>query len=1135
MTRDEIEELFHPLVARWFGDSFSAPTDIQAQAWPCIAGGKHVLLTAPTGSGKTLTAFLWALNQLLRGEWPDGGTRVLYVSPLKALNNDIQRNLIRPLNELRDVFEKAGEPFPEIRALTRSGDTPQIERQRMIRRPPEILITTPESLNLMLSSHGGRSLLGGLRTVILDEIHAVAGTKRGVYLMSAVDRLVRLSGEFQRIAISATVKPMDRVAAFVGGLELDGLPEAPVYTSRPVATLQSSANKVYDFKVIFPESAANKAPEDKIWEPLVDELKAIIHENRSTLIFTNSRALSEKITLKINAGEPELLAYAHHGSLSREIRTTVEARLKAGDLKAIVATTSLEMGIDIGALDEVVLLQAPLSVSSTIQRLGRAGHQVGEASRGRLFPTHSHDFLEAAVLADAVQEREIEAVRPVECPLDVLAQVIVSMTVTETWDIDELFAWIRTSHPYRDLQRNYFDLVLNMLAGKYADTRIRELKPRVSIDAIDGTVRARKGAAQTLYFSGGVIPDRGHFALRLNETHARIGELDEEFVWEATVGQTFTLGSQAWRIERITHNDVLVRPGSPKAVGVPFWRGEVFNRDFHFSERIGEFLEAADERLGESEFRQELEGRHRMNDIAAGELVRFLRRQKEQTGCALPHRRHVVVEQVAAGPGGAPGHQIVLHTFWGGRVNRPLALALAAAWKERIGERIEIHAGNDCIALVLQQEVDGAELLSMVTPSNVESLLRDQLENSGFFAGRFRECAGRALLVTRQKLSQRLPLWLSRLKSQKLLEAVMDLPDFPILLETWRECLRDEFDLENLRRVLTELETSGIAWTQARTQNPSPFAQGVAFEQINDYMYRQDEPAVGAVASNLSEELLKELVFGGAGRPAIPEELAREFEAKRQRTAPGYSPASAEELLDWAKERGVIPAPEWGELGRSISLDHGGDLRSWRADLGDKLMVAEEYRAVVARERLDAYESLRDCRSLEANSAVAGLIRDWISFYGPRPVSFLSDTMGVDAERASDWLAELESDRSVVVGELTDGADGREFCDAANLETLLRWRRAAERPVFEPLEAKWLPVFLAQWQGVIGGDDREDALVEAMERMVCLPAAAGLWESEILPARKHRYRTAELDAALNDLELDWVGTGERRSRLLLRG
>jgi ATP-dependent Lhr-like helicase len=743
---------FHPLVAQWFEQRVGHPTDVQERAWPKIATGDHLLISAPTGTGKTLAAFLWAINRLVAGIEPAGRTSVLYISPLRALNYDIQRNLLGPLEEIKEGFEKEGKEFPEIRVLTRSGDTPPSERRRMLRHPPEILISTPESLNLLLSSPRGRSILTGLSTVILDEIHSVAGNKRGVLLMTGVERLVPLSGEFQRIALSATIRPLKMVAEFVGGFQVRETLNAPQYISRPVTVVCSEEEKQYDLHLRFRGEALNEGEEgSRVWGPIVEELKDIIRRNRSTLIFVNSRRLCETLTLRINEGEEEPIAYAHHGSLGREIRSEVERKLKAGELRAIVATHSLELGIDIGALDEVLLVQAPFSVSSAIQRVGRAGHRVGEVSRGTMFPTHPKDLLEAAVMTPAILAHDIEDVKPVLSPLDVLAQVVISMVGVETWGVNSLFAALRASYPYRRLSRKQFDLVMSMLAGRYARTRIRELKPRLSIDRLEGTVTARKGAIQALYSSGGVIPDRGYFTLRHQETGARIGELDEEFVWEASVGDTFSLGTQNWCIQQITHNDVLVLAAPSKGLATPFWKAEENGRDFHFSERMAEFLEEADGSLETSAFRDSLQEAHCLEPPAADRLIDFLRIQREETGCSLPHRHHLVVESVASGPGGVPGNMTVIHTLWGGRVNRPLAMALDAAWEEKFHHRLEFYTSNDSVAILLPHGLPAEELLSLAGSSRVESLLRRRLEGSGFFGARFRECARRALLLTKAR------------------------------------------------------------------------------------------------------------------------------------------------------------------------------------------------------------------------------------------------------------------------------------------------------------------------------------------------------------------------------------------------
>ena len=1143
--------VFHPLIHSWFLDTIGSPTDIQEKAWPEIASGGHVLITAPTGSGKTLTAFLWALNKLILEEWTSGVTSVLYISPLKALNNDIQRNLLGPLDELKDVFEKAGEPFPDIRVLTRSGDTPQADRRRMQRHPPEILITTPESLNLLLSSIGGRSILTHLSTTILDEIHAVFGNRRGVHLITAVDRLVPLSGEFQRIALSATVRPLETVAEFVGGYNVTGMGNSARYLPRPVAIIESSSKKRYDVVVRFPKDAVDLGVETKIWDPMVDDFKKIVGGNRSTLLFTNSRQLSEEITYRINKGSEEPVAYAHHGSLSREIRAEVESKLKAGDLKAIVATCSLEMGIDIGSLDEVVLIQSPHSVSSTIQRVGRAGHRVGQVSQGTLFPTHSQDILEAAVLTVGILSQNIESVKPVQRPLDVLAQVLVSMVGVETWDIDDLFDRIRTSFPYRDLGREQFDLVLNMLAGRYRETRIRELRPRVSIDRLDNTAKARPGALQDLYLSGGTIPNRGYFHLRHQDTNSLIGELDEEFVWEASVGQTFMLGTQNWKIQRITHNDVFVNPGNPHTMAPPFYKAEGIDRDYHLSCLIGEFLEKADASLDYPGFHADLQNVHCLDETAAGQLIGFLENQKKLTG-ELPHRHHLLVEIINAGPGGAPGNQVMLHTFWGGCVNRPYGLALEAAWEARFGYQPEIYVHNDCIALVLPHPISGDEVLSLVTPSNVEPLLRQRLERSGFFGARFRECAGRALLLSRRRMNERMPLWLSRLKSQKLMEAVLQYEDFPILLETWRTCLQDEFDMENLRKVLAGLESGEIAWTQTRTDYPSPMARTVSWRQINKYMYMDDTPPSGKT-SNVSTNLLRDMVFSPGLRPAVSPELIRAFELKRQRLSAAYSPGSADDLLDWVKERTLIPESEWNALISAIRTDHNVDPRDEWTSLVGKLVRISPPGAIepliIALELLPRIAAALYNEDLPIESLFPGegdpiripdptpddsedkeetfrsLIGEWLTFYGTKSRAALLAALGVEGPRLQLAMEDLLDSQKIIIGQLVSEHDDEVVCDSDNFETLLRIKRAEAIPAFEPLDIDYLPLFLAAHHGIADPKDTLEGLSERIEQLLCYHAPAAQWESEILPARLRNYNRAWLDNLFQEGNLKWVGRG----------
>ncbi len=1158
-------ELFHPLVGRWFAEKVGTPTDIQLQAWPRIVKGEHVLITAPTGSGKTLTAFLWALQKLISGDWPGGRVRVLYVSPLKALNNDVQRNLLKPLRELQVCFKEAGELFPRIEVLTRSGDTPQSERRQMLRKPPEILITTPESLNLLLSSKNSRLILNGVKTVILDEIHAVINNKRGTHLITAVDRLVPLAGEFQRIALSATVRPLEKVAAFVGGFAAYPGGEDYLYTKRQVTVCRSTAAKRYSLTVdAVPPGGAGE--DDTLWQSLAAALVEVIGQNRSTLVFCNNRRTVEKLTRFINDAADETLVYSHHGSLARELRLTVENKLKSGELKGIVATNSLELGIDIGELDTVILVQTPPSLTSVIQRLGRAGHGVGQVSGGILYPIFGQDFVEAAVAALNLPAAEIEPAVPVEAPLDVLAQVFLSMTSVETWDLDELYAFIKTSYPYRNLPRKSYDLLLEMLAGRYADTRLRELNPRIILDKLGRTVKARNGAARLVYQGGGTIPDRGYYNLRLSGTGAKIGELDEEFVWERNIGEAFMLGNRVWRIRRVTHNDVEVVPGEGTINILPFWRAEEQNRDFFYSDKIGRFLEEAEQDLETESFASRLAGEYNWSAEAAGRLLAFLKLQKEVTGRPLPHRHHLLIEHCDDPGNKADSKQVILHTLWGGKVNRPFSLALAAAWEEKYGYPLEIYANNNSILLMLPHSFAPVDLFALVSPHNLEAKLRRKLESSGFFGAKFRENAGRALLLPRADFKKRMPLWLNRLRAKKLMAAVAPYADFPIMLETWRTCLQDEFDLETLRRLLDEINDGCISISETVTQQPSPFASDLLWRRINKYMYEDDTPFADR-QSDLNRELLQELVFTPHLRPELPQALLRELDGKLKRTAPGYAPADGEELLLWISERLFIPADEADLLFAAVERDYNPDMEEIKSFLGSRAawlrLPGAKQPGLCALEnlpRLAAALGIGFCRlvpdpltpqaagALKASLTrvealfkreeaaepeqfsgdIAFFVSQWLSYYGPVPRDFVCRCLGLASGVWTSVLETLLREDSIVADVFTEETGEAEVCDRENLERLFAMARRARRPELSPLPAEALPLFLASWQGVAEKGTTMEDLQERLERLFGYISQAQLWEEAILPARMEPYYTAWTDSLLQNEGLLWFGRGSRR-------
>lgn len=1122
----EVLESFHPTVREWFLEEVGEPTPVQLAAWPRIRAGSHCLICAPTGTGKTLTAFLTALDRLIRGE--EG--RILYVSPLKALNYDIERNLRTPLEALERRFRARGERWREIRVGLRSGDTAQSERRRLVTHPPEILVTTPESLNLMLSSRSGLAGLAGFTLLILDEIHAVLPSKRGTYLMSGVERLVPICGEFQRIALSATVRPMELVGSILGG----SIP-APggEFRPRPVELIAPPGEKRYDLQLLYPgsKSTAEEAAEDQWWSRIVSTLNERIAANRSTLIFANSRRMVEKVARLLNEEGPHPV-YAHHGSLSREIRMVVEERLKAGELRAIVATSSLELGIDIGEIDEVILLQTPFSVASAVQRIGRAGHGVGATSRGTFLPLHSRDLLEAAAMVEAILAGEVEEVAPPERPLDVLSQTLISMAVTGALHIDQAFSTLRSVYAYRDLTREELELVVEMLSGKYADTRIRELKARIRFDRASGMIEARKGTAPLLYMSGGVIPDRGYYAMKIAESNTKIGELDEEFVWERSLGDAFPFGNRAWKITGITNNEVLVTPADGTNSVVPFWRAEELSRPFSFSERVALLLEEAETLLCKGRpLRDLFERRCRMEAAAATALEEHLRRQRERTGRSLPHRHHLLLERFSRG--GSEVSDLVLHTYWGSAVNRPFALALAAAWERERGVPLEVYANNDALLLTLPVEEE-PPLFELFEAGELQRLLRDSLEAGELFGARFRENAQRALLLPRKSFKERMPLWLNRLRAKKLLAATAGREDFPITLETWRECLRREFDLSTLATLLEEVRSGEIAVSSVEMDSPSPFADSIIWRQTNTRMYQDDSQPSG-MRTSLSDELIEEILRSPDLRPEIPGELSERFRLKVQRVTPGYAPTESVELISWVEERLYIPSGEWRELLDAIRRE-GEDPEALLEEAGEAILRVEEFDGVIAssREELvrDALASTGAVGSREDEGDLAPALQrflaGWLPFYPPRTIEEISALLPVSAQAIETAVSELISQGTLLEDRITEGCTELQLCDRENLEILLRMRRSESRAEVAPLSPGEYQRFLAERQGVARRGEGLEDLERRVEQLFGYPARAELWEQEFLPARLEPYYPSWLDQAMGESDLLWFGCGPGR-------
>ena len=1095
---------FHPLLAEWFSATYSKPTEVQELSWPRIRKREHVLISAPTGSGKTLTAFFALIDRYAKREVEPGHTSCLYVSPLKALNNDIQRNLLDPLAQLQSLFTANNEIFPAIRVLTRSGDTPQNERQKMIRRPPEILVTTPESLLLMLSSARSRTILSSVECVVVDEVHALVDNRRGASLMTSLEWLADLSGEFQRIALSATVSPFQLVSDYIAGIALNGSP-------RQMVVLDVQSQKKIDLKIRMPKQAPEAARNgEPIWDLLIDEFRAVIEANRSTLLFSQSRRMAERIALSLNSTYEEPVVYSHHGSLSREIRSDVESKLKNGELRGLVATSSLEMGIDIGSLDEVILVQSPSSIASTRQRIGRAGHNVGETSRAQLFPTHALDLVEAAVLTTAIQERDLEPLRPMYGALDLLAQLIVAMVLNQEWNIDTLFDTITRSRPYAELERSDFELILDMLTGKYEGMRIRSLRPRIAINRKTNSVVARKGASMAFYSAGGTIPDRGYFRLRLADQGTLIGELDEEFVWEAKVGQPLSFGTQSWVIDQITHSDVTVRPAGSKSPTPPFWRSEFTNRDFYFSDLIGKFLKTADTLLEASrsdELEASLRGRG-FDETSATELVDFLQQQKESTG-AIPHSELVVAERTTSGPGGytAEPHegQLFLHTAWGGRVNRPIALALESQWRREFDSELDVFADNSRIVLQLMHDARVDDVVEMLMDMDVLPRLRESLESSGLFGRLFRECAGRALLISKARFDQRVPLWMTRMQSKKLLEAAQSESDFPILMETWRTCLNDEFDMPAVDRCLTGLRNGSIRIKTVETTNPSPFARDVAHDQVSRYMYADDSPDSRTV-SNLSDELIARALQDSSLRPEITGEVVNEFERKTQRREVGYQPIDELELGEWVKERVWIPQSEW--------------FADTPTPSGVRLVSIDDWRGYV-------HEEVLEQRSTWDTITLGNALQ----FYGPRSRDQLESMFPLTPGSFNFSIDELIFNGSLLTDVRVTGVAQDLLCDAENLEILLRFQRRSNRLEIEPITSRELLGFWIRWLELDAQQERtpdEDFLVETLSQMRHYSAPLNFWLHDLWRSRYAFDPGPALDSVFANQDIVWWGCGEKR-------
>ena len=847
--------LFHPIVRAWFTETLGEPSAPQKAGWPAIADGSDTLILAPTGTGKTLAAFLYELNSLIT-EGLDhplaNAIHLLYVSPLKALNNDVQRNLELPLAQLKHRFESAGHRFPEIRVAVRTGDTPASARARMLRKTPHVLITTPESLHILLTSVRGRTMFSALRAVIVDEIHAVAGTKRGAHLALTLERLSRLAPDPpQRIGLSATQRPLEEIARFLGG---NDTPQ----TYRPVAIVDCGLVKKMETEIVSPVDDLAHV-DGTIWTSVAPLVLDRIRHARTTLVFVNNRAQSEKIAARVNTLAGEEIAQPYHGSLSRERRFMLEERLKAGELRALVTTSSLELGIDVGSVDLVLQLQSPKRVAAALQRVGRAGHTLEATSRGVFVPTFRDDALEQMTIVGAMTEGDVEPTRVVHNALDVLAQLIVACVASDTpeWTAAELFDFVRQAYPYHTLTAAAFNETLAMLAGKYPSDVAAELDARISWDRTTDTLTPMRASRFVATISGGTIPDRGLYTVNLADK-TRLGELDEEFVHESRVGDAFQLGSSTWRIRAIEHDRVIVIPAPGAAARMPFWHGEFMARSAHLTPRVGALRRELDDARTLADLAS-IQSRYHADEPTTRSLVEYVQSQRAITRY-VPDEKRLVLEHFRDEVGSV---RMVLHAPFGGRVNAPWGMALGRRMRERLGVEVQVQTTDDGIMLRLPDlgAAPPIDVFRTLAPDEAERLVLDEVGQSSLFGARFRMNAARALLLPRGNPRRRMPLWLQRLKALDLLQAVSEYPSFPIVVETYRDVLQDAFDMATLRDVLARVLSGEIAMHVAATELPSPFAASLQFGFVIDHMYGDDTPRAEARAALLS--LDRALLDGG--------------------------------------------------------------------------------------------------------------------------------------------------------------------------------------------------------------------------------------------------------------------------------
>lgn len=1106
MSATERDSL-HPATWTWLLQQRGPPTAVQREAWPHIGAGAHVLAVAPTGSGKTLAACLPALDALLTGRWPPLGLSVVYVSPLKALGADIQRNLTEPLAGLSARLRQAGVAPPRVRVQLRTGDTPSRERVQMAKDPPQILVTTPESLHLLLMSKSGRAMLQTARYLVLDEIHAVARTPRGALLMAAVEELEDLvAAPLQRVALSATLRDPEQAAREVLGSE------------RPRASLQLVApvtEKHLNLQCLTVPLGEGAAGEPGWWPQATRVLRQELASARTALIFGSGRRSVERLARELNDGEPEPLAWAHHGSLAHALRRTVEQRLKDGELRAVCATSSLELGIDVGAVDRVVMVGAPWSVSSTLQRLGRAGHAVGATSVGSLLPLPGRDLLRCAVLPNLVARGQLEALPTQTPPLDVLAQVILARCVAMPRRAQELFDQVRRAAPFAALTRAAFDDVIAMLTGRWQGLRVRELQPRLA-HGHTGELTALPGGRMVAVRSSGVIADRGYFAVTVQGEGTPLGELDEEFVWERRTGDVFAIGAQAWQVASIGRDRVEVIPARRRVAIAPFWRADSRDRSATVADAVLRLCQDLEPDVENPKAIEHLVTQGASPQLA-NEVCALLARQVAATG-RLPGL-HCAVWELCQAPGEPTGHAI-LHLGWGGAQTRPLALALGAYLAAQTGRPISPAVSDDAILFVTHDDLDVPGLFADFLRETWLDWVAQGLERSDLLGARFREALGTALVLPRPPPGRRTPLWQTRERAKELLAAVAQSPGFPLLAHARHTIMRDRFDLPGLVGRLQQLADGTIALHVAHTQRPSPLSDGVVFLATGALIYEDDRPREPG-----SRETLRDIALSPTARPTLDGTILAEWTARWLRTAAAHAAEDAADLLDAVAQAAPVMTVELQAMVAAAAARQGRtpaevhlQVEASLCDLGQQTWCTQA--------------DVQGLRALQDDARRGAALVRWLGPRGAVTWQQVQAAWQLDAPTARRLLADAIARGEVADGVQRDDMSGDFLCLARTVERLLAAMRGQRKRQATQGDASDVLLLRALLSGLLLPQTGPPAVTRILHLLQGLPLPPGLWESDILPARIAQFRPADLDRALSDGQWRWYGQGSDAAPLL---